>query len=336
MSCQFCVNPAKFQCTHCETQLCIGHQFSPEELHIKILQRPRKGMAEYYFLVSENRYVNASELNKWIDEDPQDRIVFQDYHVAGTREDLEILMKDYQFKMDQMFATRIFGLPSMDGRWIPIKILGKGHQGAVYQVCNQQSCGYVAKVSLEDNRKEVEYLQNPIVQKVAPEFVESFIENGKYVIIMERYDTDLYHFLLENKNHPQLEQIFTRVFEILYYLVKNGINQNDPKVCNFLVTIGPPQGAPIVTLADYGVARPVRPDQPIPYLMTMLVRGVFLKSLYDPYTWSCGEIPIYDQSEIEYLNRGPKSDIYKILERIHRAHPEYQILLDGFDASRDY
>jgi serine/threonine protein kinase len=264
----------------------IGGKIPIEALHFYIMQAKTDGM---YFYVPEKRFITPLEI-------PPDAYVDEELRLAGERREVTEMATEYVRLRNNLMTARVLfrdNVSALDvlGKWMPIQVLGSGHQGSVYRVCDEFSCDYALKLT-EPNENEIEIYKLASNLDVAPLFHDAGLCNvgGQVMqyIVSERMDEDLFSYIRTHKNRAH---VFQRVMEILILLAENGIRHGDSKVCNFLI-----RDDTVVKLADYGLSKMV-PGQDVVASFLGHMR-LFLSSLLHPDEYSCGDY--YETSIDEY------------------------------------
>ena len=308
-------NPSLTFCNvQCQKAFYIGN---PERLnvfeagHLKILEA--KHLGQYYFL-SEDRFVDRDEV--------PGLIYNEEYSIADRHEySIKAFLKSYRIEMDRGFAQKlIFGddlsTAKCLNKWTPIRILGGGNQGRVYQMCKDSHCHYAAKIST-GGPNEIEMYRQASNLGVAPTFFKGFMCDGKVVIISEKYEGDLYTLLRKPLPNDQLDAIFEQVFTIIYRLLREAkIMHNDTKACNFLY-----KSPYNVKLGDYGIST-ILPDPDDWYYPFLKHIGLFMDSLREPDAYGCHPS---DQDPFDLGDINAFHPIKESIKRIISKHPEWEL-----------
>lgn len=130
--------------------------------------------------------------------------------------------------------------PLMESCYIPIKRLGQGSFGNVFQVCSPRSCDYIVKVekiaSISEFNNEVKISKIASNKGVAPKIYKSGICSDD--------TSDIYAYLLLQKlnktldhpsNYPYKAKPIKEALDLYYKLVKSGIFQRDLKANNIML-----------------------------------------------------------------------------------------------------
>lgn len=338
--CTVCKQSATHLCSHCTTStpflVCsslshplqwvahqkfhlLGQDLTPESLHLKILRA--KAMKKFYF-IDEDRFIERFE----IPEDDEKYVVKFEDNLVGSRKALYPLWSEYKRDLDRVYAKRIFFSKDMAvadclGKWVPIKRLGSGMFGDVYQVCSGAGdCDYAAKITHKLTPLEIELYRKASNLNIAPFFYESFTCGNIQVLIAEMMDGNLYDLL---KTYPaNLDEILTQVFTLMYRLYNEaGIVHGDTKVCNYLYR----EGGKEIRLADYGVSfyKNDKPEAASLYNVMQTQADYFVETLVNAQYQGCDET-VYDYFDIKKAPNDPNI-MRDSLIRVVKAHPEWEI-----------
>src|SRR5581483_435805 len=97
-------------------------------------------------------------------------------------------------------------------KWVPIKLIGKGAQSSIIQVCELGNCDYVLKLADE---KEKDFALKMGQTNLSPKIVDHFLcDINLFAIIGEKMDGDLSDFLYPPQPE-KLDIIFPQVFNII-------------------------------------------------------------------------------------------------------------------------
>ena len=144
----------------------------------------------------------------------------------------------------------------MLGEWVPIKVLGGGMQGTIYEVCNYESCEYILKINAS-RRSDYESTLAREAAKigVGPKVYHSGVcsdddgESYEYIIIQKLAETMEQHY-------PYKPDEVVQALKLYYKLIdKKGIVQKDLKPQNIMFDRN---GR--MYIIDYGLARRIPED----------------------------------------------------------------------------
>lgn len=156
---------------------------------------------------------------------------------------------------------------------VPIKYVGGGMEGNVYEVCLKGNCNLVMKIvrlymfynediekdiekGVEKIKREIEYQTIMANKNLAPKIIDQWMcrlntskTDNLYVIVMEKMDGDLYS--LHPFTKENIDIIISQVFEIIISMIENGICHNDTKLDNFLFVN---KNNPKIYISDFGIS----------------------------------------------------------------------------------
>jgi len=170
--------------------------------------------------------------------------------IHNVPEEEVISLIGYYMKSKHRFPSLIDIIHKID--WYPIKIIGSGTEGSVYEVSDgsknkSASTSKVLKVFFQpkDIKKEVELQKKSALLGFAPHVYDYGIFEDKSYIVMDRIQgleiTDVY---------PVTQKLFEEVFDMYVKLLDNHISQRDLKTCNVMVS----NITKKPYLLDYGIA----------------------------------------------------------------------------------
>lgn len=322
-----------FVCSHCtfttnsknnpswfEHQLQhIGNEnISPEEFHLKILQAKAKRMVYY---------IDADEFIDRFDKKIENLSFLPELNVAGTPEKMFPLVQEYKRRRDSLYARRIFfsshrKLMDCLDKWTPIKVIGYGKQGSVYQFCDAFSCNYAAKITFQSDDQETKMYTKAAEIGVAPLVHDSFQCGKARVLVTEMYSGNLYPLLKETYERADergLATIFEKVFSLIYRLSKEAnILHNDTKICNIVQN-----GIDDIKLIDYGVSKYKTGQIDDALVLLQQINSVFMPSLAKPTEW-CTDIDETDPFDICHPNE--QDLIVTVIRRVINSNPQWKIL----------
>lgn len=285
--------------------------------------------------------MEARSLNQvyWYDDDTfverfderlqQDNVLYlPHYALAGTQRMLFIPLQEYEFRLRQTLSSRIFFKETPDlekclENWIPVRVIGQGNFGSVYQVCNINSCGYAAKISIlekpETGQAELNFYREASNAGLAPLVEDGFICGNALVIITERYESNLFVAMVKAIQDRSMwtraewKQVLQSVFDCVWKLLEINIVHSDTKVCNFLYN------APNdVKIADFGRAVFLSATASRESMMLGQV-NLFMKSIARPEEY-CQDAQTVDMADDVFNIRGTHRDqdewVREILQEI--------------------
>lgn len=126
-------------------------------------------------------------------------------------------MDKYSFKMPKNTISSSFvkGVENSTGRKVGIKIFPNSRK------------------SYYDN--EVFYLNKLKGNQFVVEILDNFTKNDMHFIVLELGESDLYNFVVVEKNHFDEEQMLSQIILAIYECHKMGITHSDLKLDNFLL-----------------------------------------------------------------------------------------------------
>lgn len=133
--------------------------------------------------------------------------------------------------------------------WIPIKFLGSGFNGSVYEVCKAKDCNYVLKILYprpgpRKPNSEAEISRKAADLGIGPKVYDSGECDGFQYIIMQKLDRAL------DQIYPFDCSNFVKAIELYQKLYEEGIVHNDLKANNVMV-----DNKGKIYIVDYGNAK---------------------------------------------------------------------------------